>query len=70
MSANVEAQLATWRRFRDKVASYAPELVARHGARAEAYQLRYLARRAVRSGDRRQALALALQSLRDVSRAR
>jgi len=38
LSANIEAQLATWRRFRDKVASYAPELVARHGGRAEAYQ--------------------------------
>lgn len=63
LSANVEAQLATWRRFRDKVAGYAPQLVATHGARAEAYQLRYLARRAVRSGDRSQALRLALQSL-------
>ncbi len=63
LSANVEAQLATWRRFRDKVAVYAPELVADHGNRAEAYQLRYLARRAVRSSDRTAALRLALQSL-------
>ena len=64
LSANVSAQLATWQRFRDKVATYAPELVTRHGARAEAYQLRYLARRAVRSADRAQALVLALGSLR------
>lgn len=63
LSANVAAQLATWRRFRDKVAVYAPDLVAIHGARAEAYQLRYLARRAVRSGGRKAALQLALQSL-------
>jgi glycosyltransferase involved in cell wall biosynthesis len=64
LSANVTAQLATWRRFRDKVATYAPGLVAAHGARAEAYQLRYLARRAVRSADRGQALGLALGALR------
>ena len=64
LSANVEAQLATWRRFRDKVASYAPALVQRCGARAEAYQLRYLARRAVRSSDRGQALGLMMEALR------
>ena len=63
LSANVSAQLATWYRFRDKVATYAPGLIACHGARAEAYQLRYLARRAVRSTDRKQALGLALRSL-------
>jgi glycosyltransferase involved in cell wall biosynthesis len=51
LSANVAKQLATWRRFRDKVARYAPALVAAEGARAEAYQLRYLARRAVKSAD-------------------
>lgn len=64
LSANIEAQLATWRRFRDKVATYAPDVVAQHGARAEAYQLRYLARRAVRSDDRAAGLRLAWQALR------
>ena len=68
LSANVDAQLATWRRFRDKVASYAPDLVARYGNRAEAYQLRYLARRAVRSRDRGQALSLVMASLRTFPR--
>ncbi len=63
LSANVSAQLATWRRFRDKVETYAPEIVARHGRRAEAYQLRYLARRAVRSADRHQALSLVLKAV-------
>lgn len=63
LSANVEAQLATWLRFRDKVASYAPAVVSAYGARAEAYQLRYLARRAVRSDDRRAALDLVLRAL-------
>lgn len=64
LSANIEAQLATWRRFRDKVARYAPEVVATYGARAEAYQLRYLARRAVRSDDRRAGLNLVVEALR------
>lgn len=64
LSANVEAQLATWRRFRDKVAGYAPDLIERWGARAEGYQLRYLARRAVRSSSRNQALQLAIAALR------
>jgi hypothetical protein len=68
LSANVGAQLATWTRFRDKVASYAPDLVAQHGARAEGYQLRYLARRAVRSDDRAQALGLALRAVRTFPR--
>jgi len=63
LSANVEKQLATWHRFRDKVQTYAPELVRRHGRRAEAYQLRYLARRAVYSEKRFQAVSLALQSV-------
>lgn len=48
LSANTTKQLETWQRFRAKVASYAPHLAAAHGDRAQAYQLRYLARRAVR----------------------
>ena len=50
LSANTAAQLATWRRFRAKVAGYAPALERAHGCRAEAYQLRYLARRMVHGG--------------------
>ncbi|MFY0615237.1 MAG: glycosyltransferase family 2 protein, partial [Hyphomicrobiaceae bacterium] len=63
LSANVEKQLATWRKFRDKVADYAPDMVARYGRRAEAYQLRYLARRAVYSERRTLAFVLAWKSL-------
>lgn len=63
LSANVEKQLETWRKFRDKVAEYAPELVAEHGRRAEAYQLRYLARRAIYSEHRTLAMSLAMKSL-------
>lgn len=64
LSANIEKQLATWRRFRAKVAQYAPSLERHSGNRAEAYQLRYLARRAVRSSDRTVALSLMLQAVR------
>lgn len=63
LSANIDAQLATWRRFRDTVATYAPHIVAQHGRRAEAYQLRYLARRAVCSDDRGAALELIREGL-------
>lgn len=63
LSANVDAQLASWHRFREKVRSYAPELVAKYARRAEAYQLRYLARRAIRSDDRKAGLKLAIRAL-------
>ena len=63
LSANVERQLDTWRKYRDKVACYAPELVAAHGRRSEAYQFRYLARRAVFSKNRALALSLAWKAL-------
>lgn len=58
LSANTGRQLETWRRFRAKVKRYAPSLEATHGDLAEAYQLRYLARRAVQSGDGAAALKL------------
>ena len=64
LSANIEKQLATWRRFRDKVKGYAPALEAEHGPRAEAYQLRYLARRAVKSADGTVAARLAWDAVR------
>jgi glycosyltransferase involved in cell wall biosynthesis len=64
LSANVLPQLATWRRFRAKVATYAPALDAAHGDRAEAYELRYLARRSVRSGDAKTASDMMLQAVR------
>jgi glycosyltransferase involved in cell wall biosynthesis len=45
LSADVEKQLASWQRMRAKVRTFAPDLELAHGRRAEAYQLRYLARR-------------------------
>jgi glycosyltransferase involved in cell wall biosynthesis len=64
LSANVEAQLNTWRRFRSKVATYARDVDARVGNMAEAYQLRYLARRAIRSSQYAQGLQLVLAALK------
>jgi glycosyltransferase involved in cell wall biosynthesis len=64
LSADVEKQFASWRRFRDKLDGIAPELVARSGRRAEAYQCRYLARRAAISGSGNIASSLMLAGLR------
>lgn len=64
LSADVTKQFASWRMFRAKVASYAPSLDARVGDRAEAYQGRYLARRAVRAGDGVVALRLLRNAVR------
>lgn len=64
LSANVDKQLASWRRFRDKLALYAPDLVQRAGARAEAYQHRVLARRAVSSGEAAVGLRMITTALR------
>ncbi len=64
LSANVVAQLAAWRRFRGKVAVYAPEVEASAGNLAEAYQLRYLARRSIRSSQFEQALKLVWDALK------
>ncbi len=58
LSANTSRQLETWRRFRAKVKGYAPALESAHGDLAEAYQLRYLARRAVKGGEGRAALRM------------
>jgi len=64
LSANTERQLETWRRFRAKVAMYAPDLEQRYGDTAEAYQLRYLARRAVRAkADNSPALGMMVRAL-------
>lgn len=58
LSANTDAQLASWERMVTKLRPTAPEFFARHEAAARAYQLRYLARRAISSGDGTKACAL------------
>jgi len=64
LSANVTRQLETWTQMMEKTATYAPGFIARHGALARAYQLRYLARRAVSLRDASLAWRFAVGSLR------
>jgi len=68
LSANIPRQLETWTRMMEKTAQYAPDFVAEHGAIARAYQLRYLARRAVSLRDPALAWNLSLASLRTAPR--
>ena len=58
LSANLIKQYQTWCRVADRVRQVAPEFAARNLPAARAYQLRYLARRAVTLGEGRMALSL------------
>ncbi|MDG6080288.1 glycosyltransferase family 2 protein [Erythrobacter litoralis] len=51
LSASVVKQYNTWTQMLAIAKEQAPELIAEHGETARAYQLRYLARRAVQLGD-------------------
>lgn len=64
LSANVVRQFESWCRVRDKAATISPEFIGEYGLIAEAYQLRYLARRCVRMGDGPMAWSLARDALR------
>ncbi|MEL6248284.1 MAG: glycosyltransferase family 2 protein [Cyanobacteria bacterium J06627_15] len=63
LSANLMKQYAAWERIVDRTRTYAPEFLAEWESRARAYQLRYLARRAVSQQDGRLARQLVQQSL-------
>jgi glycosyltransferase involved in cell wall biosynthesis len=63
LSANIARQYESWERAIAKTEQAAPQLIARHGRQAMAYQLRYLARRAVQLGDGSFAWSLALQAV-------
>jgi glycosyltransferase involved in cell wall biosynthesis len=64
LSANTARQLESWENMTRKLQQIAPELFARHLPAARAYQLRYLARRAVSDLDGKRAMQLACASLR------
>jgi hypothetical protein len=64
LSANTDAQFASWERMVAKLTPLNPGFFASHGPAARAYQLRYLSRRAVSARDGRVAWTLARQSLR------
>tara|TARA_A100001391_G_scaffold93375_3_gene61939 strand:+ start:19945 stop:20991 length:1047 start_codon:yes stop_codon:yes gene_type:complete len=51
VSGKLHRQFASWEKMMEKAVQFAPELVQRHGRRARAHQLRYLARQAIRFND-------------------
>lgn len=63
LSANLLKQLESWEKVMDKTRTYAPELLAQWESRARAYQLRYLARRAIRKPDGGEAVKLVNRAL-------
>ena len=63
-SSQILRQYESWLGVVERLRAYAPEFVEAHLPRARAYQLRYLARRAVQLGDG----AMALHLLADAAR--
>jgi glycosyltransferase involved in cell wall biosynthesis len=63
LSANLFKQFESWEQVFEKTRSYAPDLIAQWENPARAYQLRYLARRAVTLKDRSVALQLLHRAL-------
>lgn len=68
LSAATGKQLASWERMVAKLSPVAPGFFAAHAPAARAYQLRYLARRAISSRDGGRALRLAGAALRQSRR--
>ena len=64
LSANLSRQFLSWERAISKATLIAPHKVAPWTSLARAYQLRYLARHAIKAHSSRQALELALASLK------
>ncbi len=63
LSANIPKQLATWEAVVEKTRGYAPELIKEWGGLARAFQLRYLARQAIRLKDGKMAVKMCHQSI-------
>ena len=63
LSANTERMFEYWSLMLARVQDYAPDLVATHGKKARAYQIRYYARRAVQEGQKWKALTHLRQAL-------
>jgi len=68
LSANTERQLMFWEKALAKLAELRPDLAKRYGRLARAYQLRYLARRAVSGGDGPRAFDLMRRALKEDAR--
>lgn len=63
LSASLYKQLESWEQVAANTAEYAPEFIAQWGNTARAYQLRYLARQAIRLEDGPAAVALLHRAL-------
>jgi glycosyltransferase involved in cell wall biosynthesis len=63
LSANIIRQFESWQKMIEKTEGYAGDFIARHGQIARAFQLRYLARRAIQMGDGSFAVSLLRQSV-------
>lgn len=63
LSANLIKKLDSWKQLIEKIRSYAPELITQYENPTMAYQLRFLARRAVTLKDGSMAVQLAHQAL-------
>jgi len=68
LSADVDKQLASWERVVAKLKEYCPDLAQKAGGRARAYQMRYLARRAIVSGEGFKASRMLWSALRGYPR--
>lgn len=64
LSADIPKQLASWEAVMEKLEGYAPALWRRSGKLARGFQLRYLARQAIRQRDGSLALRYAAEALR------
>lgn len=64
LSGNTDRQFATWQQMIDKLTPLAPKLFAKHTKAARAYQLRYLARRAICDRDADHAITLVKAAFR------
>jgi len=64
LSANIPKQLKTWEAVIEKSREHSPELIAEEGGLARAFQLRYLARQAVRLQDGPLAMSMCWSALR------
>jgi len=63
LSANIVKQFETWSWMRDRVARNHPAFARRWAKPAEAFQLRYLARRAINMRERGLSVSLAMQAV-------
>ncbi|QYK14278.1 glycosyltransferase [Shewanella rhizosphaerae] len=63
LSADVNKQLASWEKMITKARLFAPKVLKQHERHARGYQLRYLARQSIRSGNGKMAVHMVNRAL-------